>query len=180
MNWFLSQFLPTTPFGWASMLIQAITWPATTILIAAMFRSEVRQLLERLVHLKVRDVEARFERALRETEDLAPPTIESKRVFHELHGAPAPAPRSPRAAISDAWVMLSARVDRLAGTSGAETTKALAEQGLLSGPTLLLFERLRQLHEQVAREDRWEPTADGAARYSRLARMLATTIVPGQ
>jgi hypothetical protein len=173
------------------MFIQAFTWPAAVIVIAAMFRGEVRQLLERLVRLKVLDIEAQFARDLRESEDLATGTVvsphrefgtsvEPRRVIHELDGPARPisrsSPRPPRDVIEEGWDALALSADRAAGTAGGDPSRTLIERGVLDAPSVLLFERLRQIHQLVAREDQWEPGADAAVRYADLARALAARI----
>jgi len=200
MNWLVGQILPANFFGWASMLLQAVTWPAALIVISVMFRADVRQLLDRLVRLKIKDVEAQFQRELRESEDLASQVIEprrllgahgeSVRMIHELDGLVVPVSipiaipvlassrRTPLASIEESWAELAFAADRAAGTTGTgiDPVRTLVEKGILGGSTLLLFERLRQLRMQVAQQAGWEPSADAAKRYADLARKLATKI----
>ncbi len=107
VTWLIRQFIPTTAFGWTSMLVEALAWPVSGVVIAAMFRAEVRLVLERLVRLKYRNFEAQFHRDLAQAEDLADQTdqaapkrlldlpSESRRVLHELDG-PSPRPIRPR------------------------------------------------------------------------------------
>src|SRR4051812_49381459 len=70
VTWLIRQFFPTTPFGWARMLVEALAWPTAGVVIAAMFRAEVRLVLERVVRLKYRSFEAQFHRDLARAEDL--------------------------------------------------------------------------------------------------------------
>ena len=190
MSWFIGQLLPASVFGWVAMLLQAVAWPATVVVIAAMFRAEVRTLLDRLVHVKIQDVEAQFARDLRESEDLAVHAVgprrildypgETRRVIHELDEQSKPIPvataRSPRAAFEGGWASLALAADRATGTTGIDPSRTLADNGILDGPSLVLLERLRQLHLQVARQDGWEPTADAADRFVNLAQALAAKI----
>jgi hypothetical protein len=181
--WLIRQFFPDTAFGWASMLVQALAWPASAVVIAALFRAEVRLVLERMVRLKFRDFEAQFHRELQQTEELAegaaPKRLldlpdESRRVIREVDLAPTrPSPTAPRALIESAWSELSAAADRAAGTVGVDPAPALAARGALCGLDLVLFDRLRWLHAEVARAVDWRPTPDVAARFAGLARSLA-------
>ncbi len=71
VTWLLRQILPVSPLAWATMLVQSLAWPAASVIIAAMLRSEVRLIVERLVRLKYRDFEAQFLHELGEAEGLA-------------------------------------------------------------------------------------------------------------
>jgi len=187
VTWLIRQFFPTTPFGWVRMLMEALAWPVAGVVIAAMFRAEVRLVLERVVRLKYRNFEAQFHRDLAQAEDLADPTApkrlldlpsESRRVFHELDGPPpSPTRAGPRELIDDAWKDLSDAADRAAGTVGIDPAPALAGRGVLAGLDLLRFDRLRRLHAQVAHAADWEPSPDDAARFAGLSRPLADRLV---
>ncbi len=48
----------------------------------------------------------------------------------------------------------------------------LVGRGALAGMDLLLFDRLRRLHAQVAHATDWGPSPDVAARYAGMARPL--------
>jgi hypothetical protein len=189
VTWFFRQILPASPLAWATMFVQSLAWPAASVIIAAMLRSEVRLIVERLVRLKYRDFEAQFLHELGEAEGLAdshgPKRLldlpsESKRVLHELEaGVPAPWPRKPgpRAVIDAAWAELSAAADRTAGTVGAEVVRTLANRGDLTGVGLLAFDRLRRLHARFAGEAEWQPSPETAERFAAVARPLAARLI---
>ncbi len=188
MSWLLRQILPISPLAWATMLVQSLAWPAASVVIAAMLRSEVRLIIERLVRLKYRDFEAQFLHDLGEAEGLAEPAgsqrlldlpSESKRVLHELEaGAATTQPRkpNPRAVIDVAWAELSAAANRAAGTADGEVVRALAGRGELPAVGLLAFDRLRRLHSRFAAEDDWQPSRAIAERFAAVARPLAARI----
>lgn len=186
MAWLIRQFVPDTAFGWASMLVQALAWPASAVIIAAIFRAEVRLVLERVVRLKYRDFEAQFHRELRQTEELvegaAPKRLldlpnEARRVIREVDPAPMrTGSTDPRGLIESAWSELSAAADRAAGTVGVDPAPALAARGAMSGLDLVLFDRLRWLHAEVARAVEWRPSPDAAARFAGLAKGLAARL----
>ncbi len=186
MTWLIGQISPSGPSFGATAVLQSLAWPATAVLIAAMFRNEVRQVLERLVRLKYHDFEAQFRRDLNRSEDLSaqagprrlldlPPG--SRRVLHELSGAPAAAPRptagasggDPRGVIESAWADLVATADRATGSTGDDPARPLADRGLLPGPALLLLDRLRAMRERLDVEPDWTPAADDAVRFAALA-----------
>ncbi len=186
MSWLIGQFPPESGFGWASMLVQALAWPASAVVIAALFRAEVRLVLERVVRLKYRDFEAQFHRELQKTEEVAEGTApkrlldlpdESRRVIREVDGpAPRPGSHGARALIEDAWSELSAAADRAAGTVGVDPAPALAARGGVGGLDLILLDRLHRLYAQVARGAEWRPSPDAAARFVALARPLAARL----
>jgi hypothetical protein len=159
------------------------------VIIAAMLRSELRLIVERLVRLKYRDFEAQFLHELGEAERLAeapgPRRLldlpsESKRVLHELEaGAPAPGLRKcgARSVIDAAWAELSTAADRAAGVVGGEVVHALVNRGELSGTSLLTFDRLRRLHTRFAGEPQWQPSHEIAERFAAVARPLAAWLV---
>jgi hypothetical protein len=167
------------------MLVQSLAWPVAAVAIAALFRAEVRLVLERIVRLKYRDFEAQFRRDLAESEGLAdtagPKRLldlpgESRRVLPEFdspiadHRIGSP---GPRVLVESAWSSLSDAADRAAGTAGIDPLPALAGHGHLSGRDLLLFDRIRRLRTQVVEATEWEPSPDDAARYAALAGALA-------
>ncbi|HEY2156904.1 MAG TPA: hypothetical protein VGH33_14830 [Isosphaeraceae bacterium] len=188
MSWFFRQILPDSPLSWATMFVQSLAWPAASVIIAAMLRSEVRLIVERLARLKYRDFEAQFLHELGEAEGLAdspgPKRLidlpsASKRVLHELEtGVPAPWPRKPgpRAVIDAAWAELSAAADRAAGTAGAMVVRVLADRGELPVVGLLAFDRLRRLHARFAGESDWQPSPGIAERFAAVARSLAARL----
>lgn len=186
VTWLIQQFFPTTPFGWSRMLVEALAWPVAGVVIAAMFRAEVRLILERVVRLKYRNFEAQFQRDLAQAEESTDPAepkrlldlpSESRRVLHELDGPPSrPVGLPPRQLIEDAWSELSDAADRVAGTVGVDPAPALADRGILAGADLLRFDRLRRLHAQVAQATEWEPSLNDAARFTSLSRPLVARL----
>jgi hypothetical protein len=188
VSWLLRQILPTTPFEWASMLVRALAWPATSLVIVALLRAEVRLVLERMIRLRYRGFEAHFRHELGEVERLEDPPSprrlldlpsESRRVLHEL-GTATPSAQAaysgPRATIDAAWAELAAAANRAAGPVGVDPAPAVAVRGMLSGAGLLAFERLRQLHRRLADAPGWEPPPAIAEQYAALARPLAARL----
>src|SRR5262245_31493562 len=60
-----------------NILLRDLAWPVTVLVITLLLRVEFRLTLSRLPALRYRDVEANFEKGLREAEDLVKPMIAS-------------------------------------------------------------------------------------------------------
>jgi hypothetical protein len=181
----LEQFLITGSINSISDAIQSLAWPAVAILIATMFRAEMGKVMERLVQLKFHDFEARFRRDLQESEGLNVATpqprlidlpSDARRVFHEADGPPVVALKAvagpPRTVIADSWSEVTKAAERAAGVVGANAINLLVERGVLAGPSLQLFERLRQLQTQVGLHTKWSPAPADADRFAELASPL--------
>jgi hypothetical protein len=182
---FLEQILITGSLSSISETIQSLAWPAVAILIATMFRAELGKVMERLVQLKFHDFEAQFRRDLQESEGLVvaspqPRLIDlpsdARRVFHEADCPPVAA-RKPvtgpsRAVIANSWSEVTEAAERAAGVGGGNAIRLLVERGVLAGPTLQLFERLRQLQTQVGLHTQWSPAPADADRFAELASPL--------
>jgi hypothetical protein len=189
VSWFLQLFPPAGTFGWVSVALQTLAWPAAVVLIAAMFRTEVRLVMERLVRLKFHDFEAQFRRELKESEKLAiPPATrrlidlpsDSRRIFHEVEVPDATHRQSdrrrPREVIADLWSEVTEAAGRAAGSGANDQVSSLVERGVLAGPSLLLFSRLRRLEALVGSQTDWEPETSDADRFAELARPLTALL----
>ena len=170
-------------FGDIPAMTQALAWPSALVIIALLFRGQIRLVMERLVHLKYQDFELQFRHELELSEELAEMPVHTRlldlpdhlrRVMHELNVPQVSVLGTPRGRVEEAWSYVRQAADRAVGTTGIDPAPALAERGILSGAGLLLFERLRRLHAQVVRTPRWEPTSAAADRFVR----LAGTLVP--
>ena len=104
-------------------LIDAIAWPVCIIIIALLFRKQLRSALGQLEHLKYKDFEAKFRRQLDEIESKAREAgllrpINSKaaisglpeKMGDQIHRI---SEISPRAAVSETWVLLENLISNL-------------------------------------------------------------------
>jgi len=170
-------------------LVDALAWPVTVLLLARLFRSELRGVLTRLSRLKYKGVEATFERELEAIEAeveaipgrrALPPSadVDDDRVLRL-------AAISPRASITEAWrevelaTMRAAQAQRIDVAGPIAETRALrtlVAQGRVSEDVLPIYDRLRRLRNQAAHAQDFEIDADEAQRYASLALELARTL----
>lgn len=105
-------------------LIDAIAWPVCIIIIALLFRKQLGSALGQLEHLKYKDFEAKFRRQLDEIESKAREAgllrpINSKaaisglpeKMGDQIHRI---SEISPRAAVSEMWVLLESLISNSA------------------------------------------------------------------
>jgi hypothetical protein len=190
MNWLTQQLLSATIFNWISMIIQTITWPIAAVIVVRMFRGEVRLVLERMVRLRFQDFEAHFRAELSESENLLDKTETIPRlldlppdhpgIFHELNrGIPAvekPSRQTAREQIESSWTHLVNRAQRYTGVGAEVVPQALCEQPGMDATGLLLFERLRQLYNQMKLKSEWSPSPEMAERFAQLSRRIEDRI----
>jgi len=116
-------------------LIDAIAWPVCIIIIALLFRKQLRSALGQLEHLKYKDFEAKFRRQLDEIESKAREAgllrpINSKAAIpglpeetgDQIHRI---SEISPRAAVSETWVLLENLISNLIVPSRKATREYL-------------------------------------------------------
>lgn len=160
-------------------LVGALAWPATVFGLAWMFRVETRRVLGRLNGLKFHDLEATFLSELRAAEAVAglpgpggnasPPKI-----VRELN--PPGFEPSPRRAVLNAWDRVEDAARTVGTGPGEVEAGGLIRHGLTDGPSLLLFDRLRRLRDQVAQTPEFEPSAAEARRFTALADRLVARL----
>lgn len=172
-------------------LVSALAWPITTIVVALLFRHELRQLAGRVSQLKYKDVEATFEKQLVEVEAEAA-RIPSPPEPELLEGPTAAAAEglrriaeiSPRAAVLEAWTMIETAAMQSGLATGSAMPRVTArsimtflrESGRLSEESLQLIEDLRRLRNRAAHLPDVAITVDEAERYLALAEKSAAII----
>lgn len=152
-----------------SALIASIAWPSVAITCLLMFRSELTKVVQRVAHLKYKDLELDFEKVKQQAEELhleiqqIPPAIESP-VFTSLEDQIMDAvDRAPSAAILLAWSALetsiAAAVARLAISPEAPSYRSpihniemLSKNGRLSKKHERLLHEMRTLRNKVAHQ----------------------------
>jgi len=161
-------------------IVKAIAWPAAAIVIAVLFRKQLRALLERIRKGKFGPAEFEFEQEVKELAEQAPIPL------------PAPTPAStptvslatsnPRAAILEAWLRVESSAQRLAyynhvsSPSTPRTTtnilRSLEKSGLLTFEDVALFNDLRVLRNQAVHDSDFSPSAESAIQFVQLADTL--------
>ncbi|MDX3936380.1 hypothetical protein [Stenotrophomonas sp.] len=163
-------------------LLKATAWPAAAIVIAFLFRSQIRDLLARIKKGKIGPAEFEFEQGVRDlTEDL-PPAVPIEQV------PPADvtlASLNPRAAILEVWVKLEAVMNRLASSNSVDSRRGrsslyqarlLHKGGVITNDDMAMFNDLRVLRNQAAHDEDFSPSIDSAIQYVWLAEALITRL----
>lgn len=176
-------------------LISALAWPVATVWIAYLFREEVSGLASRMSRLKYKDMEASFERELKEAESKAesitqqtPSTRPSVELISKLEQLQRIADISPRAAILEAWLLIESAAGQSGFVQGATHPRInpmlfvdwLIREGKLPSNSIKLVEVLRDLRNQAAHLPDFSVSRDEADRYLALAVKISTLIVEPQ
>lgn len=161
--------------------LKATAWPVATLVIALLFRTELRHLLGRIRKGKVGPAEFEFEEAVRAL------TTEA-RVLHLPPPAtptdPASAQRvppgsEPRATILQAWVEVEDALNHLASAlapsaqalpgSTYAAIRQLSRSGVIGPEYIALLNDLRTLRNQAVHELEFKPSAESVSGYVKLA-----------
>ncbi|WP_305074374.1 DUF4145 domain-containing protein [Propionivibrio sp.] len=152
-----------------SGLISSIAWPLVALTFLFMFRTELAKIVQRLAHLKYKDLELDFDKVKQQAEGLhlevaqEPAIIESP-VFTSLEDQILDAVESaPSAAILLAWsgleTAVAAAVSRLAGSPDSASHRSivhniemLIRNGRLSKKHGKLLQEMRTLRNKIAHE----------------------------
>ena len=150
-------------------IISNLSWPSVAIIILFMFKTELAKIVERLTHLKYKDIELDFEKVKQQAEVLheeffqEEATVESP-IFTSLEDQIMEAVESsPSAAILLAWsgleTAIASAVSRLEISqdspfrrSPIHNIEALKKQKRLSNTHLSLLHEMRILRNKVAHE----------------------------
>lgn len=150
-------------------LVSSVAWPVVAIIFLYMFRAELAKIVQRLAHLKYKDLELDFEKVKQQAEELHlefeqdAPVIESP-VFTSLEDQIMDAvERAPSAAILLAWSALetaiASAVARLAISPDSPSYRSpmhnidvLSKNGRLSKKYESLLHEMRMLRNKVAHE----------------------------
>ena len=150
-------------------IISNLAWPSVAIAFLFIFRSELGKIVERLAHVKYKDLEIDFEKVKQQAEELhiefaqEPPLIENP-IFTSLEDQIMDAVvRAPSAAILLAWsgleTAIASAVARLAISPDSPSYRSpmhnidmLSKNGRLSKKHESLLHEMRMLRNKVAHE----------------------------
>ncbi|MGA2206509.1 MAG: hypothetical protein ABSG10_07235 [Terracidiphilus sp.] len=177
-------------------LVTGLAWPVVVLLVAFMFKRELRLLLSRISHFKYRDLE--FKLALAEAEKKADVIEQTARFSYrsssdidsKLEQLRRIADVSPRAAIMEAWILVEDAAAQSGFIQGADTPRInapsfvlwLVRDGKLPAGSDELVTRLRNLRDQaaahkMAQTPPFELTREDADRYLQLAAKASSMIL---
>lgn len=158
--------------------LQATAWPIAAIVIAAIFRKQIRDLLARVRKGKIGPAEFEFEQDVRELVEEVAPIVDAP-------AAAAPnmafSTNNPREGVLEVWIKLESVMHRLAvargidlrrGRSSLYQAKMLAKANVISNEDMALFNDLRALRNQAAHDDDFSPSFESVFQYAALGQML--------
>jgi Domain of unknown function (DUF4145) len=168
-------------------------WPTTVLLLAFIFRSEIRRAIMRLSQLKYKDFEANFKEQLREIEEeVKVATLPSPPTDRQLQPAPVNrneqlvrlAEISPRASIMEAWHEVEKYAYEAATRHGLSfrhvpTTRdinELVKKGVLPKDILNIYDNLRQLRNNAAHAPEFAVEQAEAEKFIQLASKVADAL----
>ena len=167
-------------------LIHALIWPLTVLVLALLFRTEIRALLGRIKRGKVGPAELEFEAAMRSLESeskvVAAPSPQAARVS----SAAALVGSDPRAAIISAWLQVEDAIEQLLFSRSksaddvprnrAALLRELTRRELLAPEHIALLNDLRALRNQAVHEVEFNPSRESVLGYVRLAQEMLAAI----
>lgn len=136
-------------------VVESLAWPASTVIVIAMLKQGIVNLLPKLRQLKYKDLQLDFQESVKKIESQAEvanlPRFESspghKQLRKDKEGLFSLARSYPRAALFEAWVQLEVAVGQ--GLRNAQVItdgeKKTAKYQLRSGAEVLLSEHPQQL-----------------------------------
>lgn len=173
-----------------SSLIGSIVWPAVAMTFLFLFRAELAKIIQRLAHLKYKDLELDFDKVKQQAEDLrldiaqeqAVPVVENPAFMSFEDQIMDAVERAPSAAILLAWsgleTAIAAAVARLAISpespsyrSPMHNIEMLSNAGRLSKKHEKLLHEMRMLRNKIAHDQdaMMSITQDQALNYATTA-----------
>ena len=170
-----------------SKALDALAWPAASIVLVALLRDEIRKLAPFLKKLKAGPLEAEFEREIKELK-----ASTAQEASRDPKHAPDPASKAflmqlaelhPRSAILEAWVRVEAAARAALASKeashelstyqpAARLAESLARKEVFGQGQVTLFHELRRLRNDVAHSPELQPTLDSVKNYIELASYL--------
>jgi hypothetical protein len=165
-------------------LFKAAAWPIAAVVIALLFRAQLKALLSRLRKGKVGPAEFEFEESVKVLED------EAAQLPQPSSGMGTPSVQlvtsNPRAAILEAWLGVESAAQNLARARGYNSPSSsrnplaairnLEKAKVLDSQQMGLFNELRSLRNQAAHDVDFSPSADSVLSYAQLAKGLEESI----
>jgi thymidylate kinase len=175
------------PLTFIAELTKAAAWPVAMIVLAVMFRAELRRLLSRIKKGKVGSAEFEFESEVEKlAEEIAAMAPESEGITL----APATvqfARTSPRDALLDAWIEIETALRSLAERhelltiqtrhNSTALIRALAKAELLPRAYVPGFMALRRLRNTAAHELDFTPSEEALLGYLEIAEELKQVVL---
>jgi hypothetical protein len=168
-------------------ITKALAWPVTAVVLAVLFRSELRALLSRLKKGKVGSAEFEFKEEVEElAKDIAEVSPQAKPVALKPETVNL-ATLNPRAAMLTAWIEIEVALTKLAEKHGllspqmrrnpTNLVRNLARAELIPKAYAPGFIALYRLRNQAAHEMDFNPPEDAILGYLEIAEELKQLVV---
>lgn len=172
-------------------LVSSLVWPVTTVVLALMFRQEIRAIAARISRFRLPGFEADLQNAEAEVSALAEETISqdprevdstAMTILDRLYHI---ADASPRAAIMEAWREIELATKRVAEEygipvsgriAGTSTVQELIRKGLMPERFLHAYTRLRKVRSSAAHAHDFQIDEAEADRYLDTAYSFLRTL----
>jgi hypothetical protein len=167
-------------------LFKAVAWPATAIVIAVLFRTELRALLSRLKKGKVGSAEFEFQEQVAElAKDIAEVSTANQPISLSAETVRI-ATTNPRGVMVSAWFEVEAALKALAQKHNildaqnqrnpSALVRAMAKAGILPSAQAPGFTALYRLRNQAAHEEEFNPSEEAVLGYLQIAEELKQVI----
>ena len=172
-------------------IIKSLAWPVAAVILALLFKDQIKKLAPFVKRLKAGPVEAEFERDVRQLWESAPAQYKSSYAIPSDTASIGfllnLAALHPRSAVLEAWVRLEAAARAAlpqptnpgAMTSylpAARLAEALVQAGVIDQRQVTLYHELRRLRNEVAHAVASEPTQESVLSYIELASLLQSQL----
>lgn len=177
-------------------LIDTIIWPVTILVMAILFKKEFKAILIRLVKIEGHGWSAEFEKGLKKVEAYAkealPADSEVEKVLstqnhekREILSIADLAEYSPRAAITESWILVEKAIIELAMSLGVteierrsviKLLKEFIKRQLIDEDTVRVYNELRVLRNEAVHAPEFSLTPDEAQRYVHIAVGFASVL----
>lgn len=166
-------------------IFKAAAWPVAALVLALLFRREIKALLGRARRGKVGPAEFEFEETVRAV------ASDAKALSPLQISAPADTRlvltnTEPRAAILQAWVEVEDALNHLASAKAPHANalpgstyaaiRQLAHEGVIGPEYIALLNDLRTLRNQAVHELEFKPSAESVLGYVKLAQALISVL----
>jgi len=164
-------------------ILEVLAWPATVVVVVAILRKPLGDLVRAATKLKYKDFEVEFQKGIdnlkQDASDALPEPTESGARTAQVDLLEL-AEVSPSAAVMEAWKSIGASAKSLIARQGREvdldaSTPYKKIEDILVGDQIIeekqgkVFAELRQLRNKVAHAAGYEVTPEQAIEYVRLA-----------
>lgn len=179
-----------TPTNEFAQIAAATAWPIVTLVVALLYRTDIRSLLGRFKKGKIGDAEFEFHEAVKELANDMAEVLPAAGVVALKPDAVSLVTKNPQAALLNAWTDIRSALTDLArkhdllneqtSRSYSALVRALADVGLIPRSYALGFLALLQLYNQSARQIDFKPSEEAVLGYLKVAEKLKQLLLEAE